>query len=69
MAYHFETIKVRAASGVLFATFDHPPNNLIGPALLHDLVDLLDGLEHDEDVSVVVLASGPIPTQSSIRSG
>src|SRR5271154_2662538 len=57
MVYHFETIKTRAASGVLFATFDHPPINLIGPALVRDLVDLLDGLEHDEDISVVVFAS------------
>jgi 1,4-dihydroxy-2-naphthoyl-CoA synthase len=57
MAYDFQTIKARMNSGVLFATFDNPPVNLIGPALVPDLVDLLNTLEHDEDVRVVVFAS------------
>jgi hypothetical protein len=39
MAYGSDTIKTRIASGVLFATFDNPPINLIGPALVNDLVD------------------------------
>ena len=34
--------------------FDNPPINLIGPALVHDLVDLLDKLEHDRDIHVIV---------------
>jgi enoyl-CoA hydratase/carnithine racemase len=54
MAYGSDTIKTRIASGVLFATFDNPPINLIGPALVHDLVDLLDKLEHDRDIHVIV---------------
>jgi enoyl-CoA hydratase/carnithine racemase len=58
MAYGSDTIKTRIASGVLFATFDNPPINLIGPALVHDLVDLLDKLEHDRDIHVIVFASG-----------
>src|SRR5271167_425994 len=58
MTYEFETIKTRVVSGVLFATFDNPPINLIGPALVHDLVDLLDKLEHDRDIHVIVFASG-----------
>jgi enoyl-CoA hydratase/carnithine racemase len=57
MAYDLQTIKARIDSGVLFATFDNPPVNLIGPALVRDLVDLLNTLEHDEDVRVVVFAS------------
>jgi enoyl-CoA hydratase/carnithine racemase len=57
MAYDLQTIKARMDSGVLFATFDNPPVNLIGPALVRDLVDLLNTLEHDEDVRVVVFAS------------
>ena len=57
MAYDLQTIKARMDSGVLFATFDNPPVNLIGPALVRDLVDLSNTLEHDEDVRVVVFAS------------
>lgn len=57
MNYVFETIGTRVASGVLFATFDNPPINLIGPALVRDLIDLLDTLEHDADISVIVFAS------------
>ena len=57
MVYHFETIKTLRRIRCSLRTFDHPPINLIGPALVRDLVDLLDGLEHDEDISVVVFAS------------
>ncbi|MFE2103828.1 hypothetical protein [Streptomyces sp. NPDC059468] len=31
-----ETIRTRADSGVLYATFDAPPLNLIGPELVRD---------------------------------
>lgn len=57
MPYDFSTIKTRLDAGVLFATFDNPPINLIGPELVHDLIALLDALEHDQDVNVVVFAS------------
>jgi enoyl-CoA hydratase/carnithine racemase len=53
----FETIRTRADDGVLFATFDGPPLNLIGPALVRDLIDLLDELDRTDDVRVVVFDS------------
>jgi len=57
MTYDFATIKTRLDAGVLFASFDCAPINLIGPELVRDLVDLLDTLEYDADVNVVVFAS------------
>jgi enoyl-CoA hydratase/carnithine racemase len=57
MSYDFETIKTRLDSGVLFATIDNPPMNLIGPELVRDLINLLDTLEHDANVNVVVFDS------------
>jgi enoyl-CoA hydratase/carnithine racemase len=57
VSYEFETIGTRVDSGVLFATFDNPPINLIGRALVRDLIDLLDKLEHDTDINVIVFAS------------
>ena len=57
MSYDFDTIMTHLDVGVLFATFDNPPINLIGPELVRDLIDLLDRLEDDGDVNVVVFAS------------
>jgi enoyl-CoA hydratase/carnithine racemase len=57
LAYELKTIRTRIDSGVLFATFDNPPINLIGPELVRDVIDLLDHLEQDQDVRVVVFAS------------
>jgi enoyl-CoA hydratase/carnithine racemase len=57
LSYELKTIGTRIDSGVLFATFDNPPINLIGPELVRDLIDLLDHLEQDQDVRVVVFAS------------
>ncbi|PRY04442.1 enoyl-CoA hydratase/isomerase family protein [Paraburkholderia sp. BL25I1N1] len=57
MTYDFATIKTRLDAGVLFAAFDNPPINLIGPELVRDLISLLDALEHDAEVNVVVFAS------------
>jgi enoyl-CoA hydratase/carnithine racemase len=53
----FETIRTRVEDGVLFAAFDSPPLNLIGPALVRDLIDLLDELDRGDEVRVVVFSS------------
>ncbi|MDR6376119.1 enoyl-CoA hydratase/carnithine racemase [Paraburkholderia caledonica] len=45
MPSDFPTIKTRRDARVLFATFDSPPINLIGPQLVRDLISLLDSLE------------------------
>ena len=37
----FETLKVRREGGVLFADIAAPPMNLLGPALVRDLVSLI----------------------------
>lgn len=55
--YKFESIHTRTDAGVLYATFDKPPLNLIGPEIVRDLIDLLDALDRDTDVRVVVFAS------------
>jgi enoyl-CoA hydratase/carnithine racemase len=57
MPFTFETIQTRTERGVVFAAFDNPPLNLIGPALVRDLVDLLNELDADDSVRVVVFAS------------
>lgn len=57
MPYSFSTIKTRVDAGVLFAAFENPPINLIGPELVRDLISLLDELEHDVSVNVVVFSS------------
>ena len=54
---NLKTIKTRVDSGVLFATLDGPPINMIGPDMVRDLISLLDALEHDDSVRVVVFAS------------
>lgn len=57
MSYAFKTIRTHAKAGVLFAAFDNPPMNLIGPEFVIDLVALLDELEHDAEINVVVFSS------------
>jgi enoyl-CoA hydratase/carnithine racemase len=57
MSYDFATIKTRVDASVLFAAFDNPPINLIGPELVRDLIDPLDALEHDGAINVVVFSS------------
>ena len=46
----FATLTVRAKSGVLFATIDAPPMNLLGPELVRDLVSLIESAEADDTV-------------------
>jgi enoyl-CoA hydratase/carnithine racemase len=52
------SIRTRVEDRVLFATLDHPPLNLIGPELAHDLVSIVRHLEsHPDEIRVVVFDS------------
>ena len=53
----FETIKVTTQPGVLFAEISAPPMNLQGPALVSDLVSLIQQAEADAGVRVCVFKS------------
>src|SRR5215831_10249688 len=53
----FETLKVRSEGGVLFAYFAAPPMNLLGPALVRDLVSLIQRAELDDTLKVLVFKS------------
>jgi enoyl-CoA hydratase/carnithine racemase len=53
----FETLTVRREPAVLFVEIAAPPMNLLGPALVRDLVSLIQGAEADETVRVVVFKS------------
>ncbi|MGW8063122.1 enoyl-CoA hydratase/isomerase family protein [Streptomyces ziwulingensis] len=52
-----ETIRLRADGGVLYATFDAPPLNLIGPELVRDLVWLIGRLSGPTPYRAVVFDS------------
>jgi len=56
-AIAFETLNVRAESGVLFAEIAAPPMNLLGPELVRDLVALIRRAEADDTVQVLVFKS------------
>jgi enoyl-CoA hydratase/carnithine racemase len=51
---NFETLKVRKEAAVLFAEIAAPPMNLLGPALVRDLVSLIQQAEADETTRVLV---------------
>ena len=53
----YEFLKVELQDGVLWATIDHPPINLIDEPLIIELERLADDLEQRPDVSVLVLRS------------
>jgi enoyl-CoA hydratase/carnithine racemase len=53
----FETLKVSRESGVLFVDIAAPPMNLLGPALVRDLVSLIQQAEADNTVKVLVFRS------------
>jgi enoyl-CoA hydratase/carnithine racemase len=53
----FETLDVRAETGVLFVEINAPPMNLLGPELVRDLVSLIQRAETDPDVTVIVFTS------------
>jgi len=53
----FETLRVRAEGAVLFVEIGAPPMNLLGPALVRDLVSLIQQAEGDEAIQVLVFRS------------
>src|SRR5262245_36419362 len=53
----FETLKVNREGAVLFVEIAAPPMNLLGPALVRDLVSLIQRAEADETVKVLVFKS------------
>ena len=53
----FETLKVRKEGAVLYADIASPPMNLLGPALVRDLVSLIQQAEADNDLKVLVFRS------------
>jgi enoyl-CoA hydratase/carnithine racemase len=57
-ALDFETLKVRAEGAVLFVEITAPPMNLLGAALVRDLVALIQRTEADETCKVIVFKSG-----------
>lgn len=57
MTTSFETIATRREGKVLYATFNAPPINLIGPEVVRDLVGLLDHLYGPDAPRVVVFDS------------
>lgn len=58
MSFAYSSIKTREEAGVLFATLDAGPLNLVGVDLVRDLVSLVNALYADPgDVRVVVIES------------
>jgi len=53
----FEVLKTRTDGQVLFAAIDNPPINLLGPALVRDLVSLIRILDKGDTYKVVVFSS------------
>jgi hypothetical protein len=51
----FETLKVRKESAVHFADIAAPPTNRLGPALVRDLLPLIQQAEADSDLKVLVV--------------
>ncbi|MCB8883694.1 enoyl-CoA hydratase/isomerase family protein [Acidisoma cellulosilytica] len=58
MSQTYETLKTRQEGAVLFAEIHAPPMNLIGPALILDLVSLIAELDRADPIKVVVFSSG-----------
>ena len=58
MTQEYSTLRIRQDDQrIMTAVIDAPPMNLIGPALVRDLVGLLDAMEADDEVAVLVLES------------
>jgi enoyl-CoA hydratase/carnithine racemase len=53
----FETLNVRKEGAVLLAEIKAPPMNLLGPALVRDLVSLIQQAEADDAARVLVFTS------------
>src|SRR5262249_23144690 len=52
-----ETLALRREGAVLFTAISAPPMNLLGPALVRDLVTLIQRAEADDSLKVLVLRS------------
>ncbi len=57
MAYDYQTLQIGNAQGVLTATINNPPVNVMTPSLYVDLVGFTREVEQDESVKVVVFQS------------
>lgn len=57
MTYNYETISTELDDGVLTATIDNPPINVITQQLFSDLSAFTEEVEKDEDVKVVIFQS------------
>ncbi len=57
MGNAFECLRVDGDEGVVWATIDNPPINLMTPALFADLARFAEEVAEDDDVRVVVLRS------------
>jgi len=57
MAYDYETLGIEYDKGVLTATINNPPINVMTPPLYMDLVGFTSEVEQDESVKVVVFQS------------
>ena len=55
--HKFQVLRCRTEGQVLFAAIDNPPLNLLGPALVKDLVELIRILDKGEKYKVVVFLS------------
>src|SRR2546426_4010944 len=53
----FETVNVRQEGAVLFVEISAPPMNLLGPALVRDLVSLIQLTEANDVYQVLVFKS------------
>jgi enoyl-CoA hydratase/carnithine racemase len=54
----YECLRIRYNRSVAFVTIDHPPINLLDRALMLDIHHLGKALEKDDQVKVIVFASG-----------
>ena len=53
----FETLKASREGGVLLVHISAPPMNLLGPAMVRDLVSLIQHSEADDSIKVLVFRS------------
>ena len=53
----FETLRTRSEGRILFAEIDSAPMNLLGPAMVRDMVSLISLLDTGESYRVVVFSS------------
>ena len=53
----FETLAVHQEGSVWFVDLSAPPMNLLGPALVRDIVSLIQRAEADDEVKVLAFKS------------